>query len=223
MRLFWHSFDLAVSRFSGKRAERRPGVDPVTAEAYSPRGHQLRLLGEVEPTASPPTTPTPHEPVDLPTQALLPRQAEWIAQGNGSLADRHDDVRAQPTPKAFLLEFLRSALRSERVPRRLGPWPTRPRTGARPQPTQSFVATGRRDRGEPSWPTRDVGCAGRAIGVDGRPRPRRPWIVVPSQKRSRPCGDAVQLDRLPSSAPGRPQRSITQQQQLIARQAPETQ
>src|SRR5260370_39026520 len=32
---FWGSFDLAVSRFSGRRAPDRPGVDPMTREAYS--------------------------------------------------------------------------------------------------------------------------------------------------------------------------------------------
>ena len=32
---FWGSFDLAVTRFSGKRAPQRPGADRITAEAYS--------------------------------------------------------------------------------------------------------------------------------------------------------------------------------------------
>lgn len=32
---FWGSFDLAVTRFSGRRAPERPGVDHVTREAYS--------------------------------------------------------------------------------------------------------------------------------------------------------------------------------------------
>jgi hypothetical protein len=32
---FWGSFDLAVTRFSGKRAPARPGADAVQAEAYS--------------------------------------------------------------------------------------------------------------------------------------------------------------------------------------------
>ncbi len=32
---FWGSFDLAVTRFNGKRAPARPGVDSVQAEAYS--------------------------------------------------------------------------------------------------------------------------------------------------------------------------------------------
>ena len=32
---FWGSFDLAVTRFSGKRAPQRPNADPIQAEAYS--------------------------------------------------------------------------------------------------------------------------------------------------------------------------------------------
>jgi uncharacterized protein DUF5996 len=32
---FWGSFDLAVTRFSGRRAPERKGADPITAEAYS--------------------------------------------------------------------------------------------------------------------------------------------------------------------------------------------
>ena len=32
---FWGSFDLAVTRFSGRRAPEREGADPITREAYS--------------------------------------------------------------------------------------------------------------------------------------------------------------------------------------------
>ena len=32
---FWGSFDLAITRFSGRRAPERPGTDAVQAEAYS--------------------------------------------------------------------------------------------------------------------------------------------------------------------------------------------
>lgn len=39
---FWGSFDLAVTRFSGRRAPPRPGVDAVTAEAYS---HEVSSAG----------------------------------------------------------------------------------------------------------------------------------------------------------------------------------
>ncbi len=32
---FWGSFDVAVTRFSGRPAPERPGADPITREAYS--------------------------------------------------------------------------------------------------------------------------------------------------------------------------------------------
>jgi hypothetical protein len=35
VRFFWGSFDLAVTRFNGKRAPARPGADSVQVEAYS--------------------------------------------------------------------------------------------------------------------------------------------------------------------------------------------
>ncbi len=35
VQFFWGSFDLAVTRFSGRRAPERPGADPITREAYS--------------------------------------------------------------------------------------------------------------------------------------------------------------------------------------------
>jgi hypothetical protein len=39
---FWGSFDLAATRFSGRRAPERPGADPVTREAYS---HEVVSFG----------------------------------------------------------------------------------------------------------------------------------------------------------------------------------
>ena len=35
LHFFWGSFDLAVTRFSGRRAPERPGADSITREAYS--------------------------------------------------------------------------------------------------------------------------------------------------------------------------------------------
>ncbi len=35
MHFFWGSFDLALTRFSGRRAPERPGADAITREAYS--------------------------------------------------------------------------------------------------------------------------------------------------------------------------------------------
>lgn len=39
---FWGSFDLAVTRFSGRRAPERPGADLITREAYS---HEVSSVG----------------------------------------------------------------------------------------------------------------------------------------------------------------------------------
>jgi Family of unknown function (DUF5996) len=39
---FWGSFDLAVTRFSGRRAPERPGADRITREAYS---HEVSSVG----------------------------------------------------------------------------------------------------------------------------------------------------------------------------------
>ncbi|HUO60927.1 MAG TPA: DUF5996 family protein [Candidatus Acidoferrales bacterium] len=39
---FWGSFDLAVTRFSGRRAPERPGADRITREAYS---HEASSVG----------------------------------------------------------------------------------------------------------------------------------------------------------------------------------
>ena len=39
---FWGSFDLAVTRFSGRRAPERPGADNMTREAYS---HEVSSVG----------------------------------------------------------------------------------------------------------------------------------------------------------------------------------
>ena len=109
--VFWHSFDLATSRFSGQRATAQPGVDPVTAEAYS---HEIISfgfwLGDQAQRFPAYYSYTAPEPVDLPKQPLRPGGAAWVARGSGSLAIfPYDDVRRAPDPTATLLDFLQSA------------------------------------------------------------------------------------------------------------------
>lgn len=109
--VFWHSFDLATSRFSGGRAPARPDVDAVTAEAYS---HEVISFGFWAgdrnlryPAYYSYTAP---EPAGLAEQPLRPQPARWASQWNGSLAMLpYDDVRTAADPKAALLDFLQSA------------------------------------------------------------------------------------------------------------------
>ncbi len=109
--LFWHSFDLAVSRYSGRRAAVAPDADPVTAEAYS---HEVISFGFWAGDRKYPFPAyysyTAPEPPELARQTLRPQSAGWEAQANGSLAVlRYDDVRSSADPRAALLDFLESA------------------------------------------------------------------------------------------------------------------
>jgi Family of unknown function (DUF5996) len=110
--LFWHSFDLAHARFSGRPAPVIPGADPVTAQAYS---HEVIAVGwwpgddrrTLFPAYYSYTAP---EPAGLADQPLSPPAAGWQDTGNGSLAVLpYDDVRAAPDPAATLLDFFDSA------------------------------------------------------------------------------------------------------------------
>ena len=112
--LFWHSFDLALTRFDGSRAPNLPDADPVTREAYS---HGLISFGfwagdqDVrEPTYYSYTAP---RPPGLREQPLQPEEASWVEQGMGSLALLgYDAVRASGDPRRTLLAFLESAYRA---------------------------------------------------------------------------------------------------------------
>ena len=111
VQLFWHSLDLAVTRFGGKRAPRLPDADPVTQEAYS---HEVVSFGfwagdenVREPTYYSYTAP---EPPGLRDRPLRPDEAFWADQGAGSLARLpYETVRNAADPKAMLLDFLESA------------------------------------------------------------------------------------------------------------------
>lgn len=107
--LFWHSFDLALARFSGRQAPEREGADPVTREAYSheiisfgfwPGGGDVR-----EPAFYSYTAP---EPDGLTTQPLEPPSAQWLPEG-GTANLPYEAVRQSDSPEKTLLSFLESA------------------------------------------------------------------------------------------------------------------
>ncbi len=109
--LFWHSFDLALTRFGGRRAAPLPEADAVTQEAYS---HEVVSFGfwagdenVREPTYYAYAAP---EPAGLRERPLQPEQASWVERGSGSLALlRYETVRSASDPRGVLLAFLESA------------------------------------------------------------------------------------------------------------------
>lgn len=105
---FWGSFDIAVSRFSGRRAPERPGADPITRVAYS---HEVSSAGfwpgsgtMVEPAFYSYTAPPPQGFGEYP---VIPAKAFYSAE-MGEYFLKYEDVRASDSPEAMLLEFFQS-------------------------------------------------------------------------------------------------------------------
>jgi hypothetical protein len=107
--LFWHGFDLAVTRFSGRRAPEREGADKVTREAYS---HEVISFGFWPGDRNTPAPAfysyTAPEPDGLTGQTLRPESAFWAPEGGMALL-MYDDVRKANSPRTTLLEFMESA------------------------------------------------------------------------------------------------------------------
>jgi hypothetical protein len=109
--LFWHSLDLAVTRFSGRRAPVLPEADPVTREAYS---HEVISFGfwagDDRMTAPAFYSYTAPEPPALRDTPLRPEPAHWVDTGRGSLAILdYETLRHLDAPRLALLDFLESA------------------------------------------------------------------------------------------------------------------
>jgi Family of unknown function (DUF5996) len=105
---FWGSFDLAVTRFSGRRAPQRPGADPITREAYS---HEVISAGWW-PGGSGVDGPafysyTAPEPDGLPEQHIGPESAFYHPELKEFML-MYDDVRRAQHPEQELLQFLQS-------------------------------------------------------------------------------------------------------------------
>ena len=105
---FWGSFDLAVTRFSGRLAPARPGADAITREAYS---HEVISHGWW-PGGGPVNEPAFYayaapEPAGLKTAAVQPAAACY----NTDLSEfilSYEAVRTSAAPEADLLAFLRT-------------------------------------------------------------------------------------------------------------------
>ncbi len=105
---FWGSFDLAVTRFSGRRAPERAGADRITREAYS---HEVISCGfwPGDETFKAPAfySYTVPEPPGLKAASLRP-SAAWYSPDKGEFLLRYEDVRSADEPEQVLQEFLQS-------------------------------------------------------------------------------------------------------------------
>ena len=105
---FWGSFDLAVTRFSGRRAPERPGADSITREAYS---HEVISHGWW-PGGGPVDEPAFYayaapEPEGLKTAAVAPAAA-FYSRDLSEFILPYDAVRRAADPAADLRAFLRT-------------------------------------------------------------------------------------------------------------------
>lgn len=105
---FWGSFDLAVTRFSGRRAPPMPDADVVTREGYS---HEVSSVGW---WPGDETTPYPAfyayaapEPAGFPLAPVRPPAAFYDREA-GQFRLKYDDVRLAASPRRALLEFCQS-------------------------------------------------------------------------------------------------------------------
>jgi len=105
---FWGSFDLAVTRFSGRRAPPREGADSITREAYS---HEVSSVGfwpgggEVNGPAF--YSYMAPEPQGFTQQKVRPAQAFYHPKVKEFIL-MYDDIRKQASPAAALLDFAQS-------------------------------------------------------------------------------------------------------------------
>jgi hypothetical protein len=106
---FWGSFDLAVTRFSGRPAPPREGMDLIQREAYS---HEVISAGFWPGNggygaaafycyAAP-------VPDGLAEKPIAPAAAQWD-KTLGEFIYKYDDLRRDPSPEKALLTFVESA------------------------------------------------------------------------------------------------------------------
>ena len=105
---FWGSFDLAVTRFSGRRAPAKPGADKMTSEAYS---HEVSSVGfwpgsgDINGAAF--YSYAAPEPKGFREAQVSPGEAYYDSK-LGEYILMYDDVRNSASPDAAVLDFCQS-------------------------------------------------------------------------------------------------------------------
>ncbi|GGV35021.1 hypothetical protein GCM10010495_59950 [Kitasatospora herbaricolor] len=115
--VFWHSYDIAHTRFHERAVDQPAQVDRVTREAYSRELISFGFwFGDAtlgEPAFYSYTAP---EPAHLAEDRLTPASARWIVLGGSHLAVLpYDAARTEPDPLAAVLAFYESAYRAGAV------------------------------------------------------------------------------------------------------------
>jgi Family of unknown function (DUF5996) len=116
---FWGSFDLAVTRFSGRRAPEREGADYVTREAYS---HECSSAG-FWPGSGPVKDAafysyTSPEPQGYSRYSVRPPAAFYHPEAKEFIL-MYKDVRSASSPEKALLDFFESTYEAGAI---LGKW-----------------------------------------------------------------------------------------------------
>jgi hypothetical protein len=116
---FWGSFDLAVTRFSGRRAPERPIADSITREAYS---HEVSSVGFWPGSGT--ITDAAFYSYAAPvakgfSEAHVQPETAYYNKQLGEFILMYDDVRTSAAPTATLLDFCESTYEAAAA---LGDW-----------------------------------------------------------------------------------------------------
>ena len=105
---FWGSFDLAVTRFSGRPAPERKGADRITREAYS---HEVISHGfwpgnkDMEAAFYSYTTPEPAGLANVVNQGKIQPAQTFYSSEMKEFFLLYDDVRKSDSPEQTLMDF----------------------------------------------------------------------------------------------------------------------
>jgi hypothetical protein len=112
--LYWHSFDLVVTRFNGRKGPVMNTDNKVELEAYS---HEVISFGfwpgddnTPDPAFYSYTYPSPK---GLSNEPLSPPSAKWVdANGSDMALLMYEDMRKETNPHQALMDFLQSAYKA---------------------------------------------------------------------------------------------------------------
>jgi hypothetical protein len=136
---FWGSFDLAVTRFSGRRAPRHPGGIPnlpdwVTREAYSHEVSSCGFWPGGERFPKPVFYSYAYPVPDGFSEERVQPASAFYGEEMGEFFLLYDDVRGASDPDRLLLDFLQSTY--EAAANR-GDWPRRELEAPEPWPPRT--------------------------------------------------------------------------------------